>query len=161
MAEGGRSPARLRGDGDAGVALVEFALILPFLAVLVFGVIDLGRAWQLQNRLSNAAREGAAAVQFFPKSVTAGCRAGNNANDRARQEEPSLASAPGFAVSVVKVTSPTQTITGCDTSGVSIAPGDTVRVTVQANHDIITPLIGALTGDPIVVRRSVDVVVQG
>jgi Flp pilus assembly protein TadG len=155
-----------RPRGDHGVAIVEFALLLPFLAVLVFGVVDLGRAWQLQNRLSNAAREGAEAVQFFPYSVNLSCRAGNNAISRAREEEPGLASEPGYLVTVAKLTGGVATAYTTPTCAASsptmtISPGDTLRVTVQADHDVITPLIGGLTGDPILVKRSVDVVVQG
>ena len=48
---------RLRGDG--GAAAVEFALLLPFLALLVCGVIDLGRWFSAWNETKNAAREGA------------------------------------------------------------------------------------------------------
>lgn len=39
--------------------MVEFALVLPMLLVLVFGIIDFGRAFQGWITLSNAAREGA------------------------------------------------------------------------------------------------------
>lgn len=152
---------RSRRVPDRGAALVEFALILPVLSLLVFGVIDFARVSQLQNRLSNAAREAGAAVQFAPKSISAGCRNGNNTTDRAAQEEPGLTAHPGYSIEVVKVASGDPAVTGCDTSSVSIVPGDTLRVTVSAEHDLIAPLLGAVVGDPIEVRRSVDVVVQG
>jgi len=42
-----------------GQALVELALILPLLLLLVFGIIEFGRALYIKNTLSNAAREGA------------------------------------------------------------------------------------------------------
>jgi hypothetical protein len=44
---------------ERGVALVEFAMVLPLLLVLVFGIIDFGRAFQTWITLTNAAREGA------------------------------------------------------------------------------------------------------
>jgi Flp pilus assembly protein TadG len=151
-----------RGRGDRGLALVEFAIILPFLSLLVFGVVDLGRAWQLQNRLSNAAREGASVAQFFPTSVAAGCRSGSNATDRATQEDLELSAMDGFAVTVDKIVAGVaDPITGCESPSESAASGDMVRVTVRANYHLLTPLVGALTGDPIVASRSVDVVVQG
>jgi Flp pilus assembly protein TadG len=153
-----------RAEGDQGAALVEFALLLPFLAILICGTLDLGRAWQLQNRLSNAAREAAAAVQFSPANVNAGCNSGNNANDRAREEEQAAAATPGYAVTVAKVTSGTATAyTGCGTAsgGITFTPGDTLRITVQADFALLTPLVAAMTGDPIKLKRSVDVVVQG
>lgn len=45
-----------RRDDERGVALVEFALILPVLVLLVFGVLDFGRAinyWLDANHLAN------------------------------------------------------------------------------------------------------------
>ena len=49
-----RSAAR-----DRGAAAVEFALLLPVLLLLVFGIIDFGRALNAQITLTQAAREGA------------------------------------------------------------------------------------------------------
>lgn len=42
-----------------GQALAEFALVLPVVLLLIFGLIDLGRAVFLANSVTNAAREGA------------------------------------------------------------------------------------------------------
>lgn len=55
---------RFRRD-DRGAAAVEFALVLPILVVLVFGVVDFGRALFAYNYLTSAVREGGrfAAVQ--------------------------------------------------------------------------------------------------
>ena len=54
--------------GDAGAAVVEFALVVPVLFLIVFAVIDFGRALWTQNVLASAAREGAraGAVQQTP-----------------------------------------------------------------------------------------------
>jgi Flp pilus assembly protein TadG len=53
---------RRRSGGDTrdrGAAAVEFALLLPVLLLLVFGIIDFGRALNAQITLTQAAREGA------------------------------------------------------------------------------------------------------
>jgi Flp pilus assembly protein TadG len=42
-----------------GSQLLEFALVLPFLLVLLTGIIDFGYAFNLKQKLNNAAREGA------------------------------------------------------------------------------------------------------
>ena len=42
-----------------GVAVVEFALVLPFFILLVFGMIEVGRGIMVSQILTNAAREGA------------------------------------------------------------------------------------------------------
>lgn len=42
-----------------GVALIEFALVFPFLLVLTLCVIDVSRAFWVKNVVTQAAREGA------------------------------------------------------------------------------------------------------
>jgi Flp pilus assembly protein TadG len=55
--------ARVRRESalrdDAGAAAVEFALILPVVLLLLFGIIEFGRAWNVKQVLTDAAREGA------------------------------------------------------------------------------------------------------
>jgi Flp pilus assembly protein TadG len=46
-------------DGEHGAVAVEFAIILPFLLVLVFGIIDFGHAYYMKHVLQNSCREGA------------------------------------------------------------------------------------------------------
>lgn len=155
-----KRPTRRRSRGDRGVALVEFALILPFLAVLVFGVIDLGRAYQFRNRVTDSAREGGALAQFSPTSIDSGCDGTRNVEDRAIAEDRDLSEAPGFQVQVdYKAGSVAAPQTGCK-SATPPAEGNTVVVTVEADFDMITPLIGGLVGDPLTIRRSVEVVPQ-
>ena len=50
-----RSP----GGGQRSQALIEFALISPVLLLLLFGIIDIGRAIFYYDTISHAAREGA------------------------------------------------------------------------------------------------------
>ncbi len=45
-----------RSDGQA---LVEFALLVPLLALIALGIIEFGRIWMTMNVLASAAREGA------------------------------------------------------------------------------------------------------
>lgn len=49
--------AKSRRD-DRGAAAVEFAIVLPLLVVLVFGIIDFGRLFYAQITVTQAAREG-------------------------------------------------------------------------------------------------------
>jgi hypothetical protein len=42
-----------------GAAALEFALVLPMLMVLVFGVFELGMLWNANQVITDAAREGA------------------------------------------------------------------------------------------------------
>lgn len=47
------------GRGRSGQALVEFALVVPLLLVLVLGVVEFGRAWNVYQVITDAAREAA------------------------------------------------------------------------------------------------------
>jgi len=52
------SPRRMRRWGsESGQALVEFALVVPFLLVLIVGLVEFSRAWNTQQVLTDAARE--------------------------------------------------------------------------------------------------------
>ncbi len=47
-------------NGDArGASIVEFALVLPLLLLIVFGMIQFGMGWWLSQVVTNGAREGA------------------------------------------------------------------------------------------------------
>ena len=44
---------------ERGAAVVEFAIVLPFLMLLLIGIIELGLLFYNQQVLTNASREGA------------------------------------------------------------------------------------------------------
>jgi Flp pilus assembly protein TadG len=54
-----RSEARRARRGERGQTMVEFALIVPLMLVIVFGIVDFGRAYSVWVTITNAAREGA------------------------------------------------------------------------------------------------------
>lgn len=143
--------------------LVELALSAVVLILIVFGVIDLGRSYALQNRMANASREGAAIAQYKPGNVNTGCASGSNVVDRASNEDTGLAASSGFTVTVAKqVGASLVAFTGCGTPvGTTVSAGDTVVVTVKANFSVITPVIASMIGDTVVVSKSTSVVVQG
>lgn len=59
---GPASPRRRRGRrGQRGVAAVEFALVLPVLLILLFGIIEMGLFLYDKAVITNASREGARA----------------------------------------------------------------------------------------------------
>jgi hypothetical protein len=70
-----RSGLRRSIRNDRGVALVEFALVLPLLLLLLVGMLDFGRAftyWIDETHLANEAAR-FAAVNKLPGSCTAPC----------------------------------------------------------------------------------------
>ena len=50
---------RRRESREHGAALVEFALIVPLLSMFLFGIVQFGIAYDKQQSINSAAREGA------------------------------------------------------------------------------------------------------
>jgi Flp pilus assembly protein TadG len=149
-----------RAGGDGGAALVEFALVLPFLAILIFGAIDLGRTYELKNTLTNMAREGGSYAQYFPEAVdtngTDACANGNNIEDRALAEEPDVG---GVAITVRNMTTSTD-LTGCNPDPGT--GGEQIEVKATKSLTPFTPLLATiLDSGTITVSGQIEVVVQG
>ena len=82
---------RRRQHRDAGAVAVEFALILPIFLVLVLGIAEMGRAFNIQVSLTEAAREAAryAAIHNAETSYS-----NANAQDAGVAAAPSVALTP-------------------------------------------------------------------
>lgn len=138
---------------------MELALIAPVMVMLVFGVLDLSRAYRLNIRLENAAREGAAFAQIFPNDVS--CGTDPDIEDRVRAEEPTLASEPDFSIDVYgqDASGAFVAMSGC--TGTTAASGERVRVVVGARYDIATPLVASVVGGSLGLEGHAEVRVQG
>lgn len=148
-------PARCRGDGAA--ALVEFAILLPFLAIIVFGTIDFGRYYQAWNQTKNAAREGALYAERFPNQQRPGsgaCANPDNVEYKAKQELAENSADATFTVTIEPA------VPTCNPTPAPIVPGDTVTVTVSRHVELITPIAQAIIGD-VDITASVEAKVQG
>jgi Flp pilus assembly protein TadG len=67
---------RRRMKSERGAAVVEFALVVPILLGLVFGIAEFGNAFFVQATMAGAAREGARALALgdptaVPRAKTA------------------------------------------------------------------------------------------
>jgi len=109
---------------DRGAAAVEFAFIAPVLVLLVVGIAEFGRAYNVQNSLSAAAREGVRVMAIKNDATMA--------QDAAINAAPSVALARGdVAVSSL-----------CH-------PGADATVTITYQFTMLTGLLGpnlTLTG---------------
>lgn len=115
---------RRRGT-DSGAAAVEFALVLPLLLLILFGIIDFGRAYNMQISMTQAAREGVR-VLAVPQD---GSLPGSAALARARTE------AAAFPVTGLTIT------TAACPPPASVTPTTSpARVTVTRAYDYITPV---------------------
>lgn len=61
---------RHAGRRDGGQSLVELAIVLPILLALLVGIFEMGRAWNVYQVLTNAAREGARAAVIPTSSAS-------------------------------------------------------------------------------------------
>jgi hypothetical protein len=55
--------------GDRGAVAVEFALVLPVLVLILFGIVDFGRMLNAKITLTEAAREGARATALIDRDA--------------------------------------------------------------------------------------------
>jgi Flp pilus assembly protein TadG len=74
-------PARFRVlcKADHGAALVELALLVPFLLLLFIGAIDFGRAYYVGLQVANAAHAGAEYGSQYPSDTPGITSAAQNA----------------------------------------------------------------------------------
>jgi Flp pilus assembly protein TadG len=126
-----------------GQALVEFALVLPIIVLLIFGVIDAGRLVFTYNAVSNASRDGAR-VAIVNQSA-----AGTTTCDTtsATAYPVGCAVSAGLALNLapadVTVTyrDPTDT-TACN----PVTIGCLAVVQVTGHYQALTPIIGQILG---------------
>ncbi len=125
-----QKPARRGGaNSDRGAAAVEFALLLPLLVMLVFGLIDFGRAINAQITLTQAAREGARALAL----------------GQTDWQQRTVDAATGLGLTTADVTDPPDSlgVSGCSAPG-SFGTDDAV-VQVTYTFTFITP-VGSIFG---------------
>ncbi len=146
--------------GERGASILELALIAPVMILIVMGVLDLARGYQMQIRMENAAREGAAYAQLYPSRVD--CADGEDVLSRVSGEEAGVDSSPDFRVQVLSEDADgdlTVPVTGCD--GTPASPGERIEVRVSATFDVMTPMVERVVGDSIDISGSAEIEVQG
>jgi Flp pilus assembly protein TadG len=119
-------------QADSGAEIVEFALVLPFLLMLMAGIVDVARLFQSFEVATNAAREGARLASL----------PGYDLNN--------YATAKGRVTAYLAVGGATGSHS-TDITAVTIPVGagataDAVQVTVSYTHDfmILGPVIGLI-----------------
>ena len=84
-----------------GAVAVEFAVVAPVLLAVIFGMIQYGRAFEMQNQLQVAAREGA---RFASMDHTGMLASGQTSNQKLIQDVKNFLATYGVAASDVTVT---------------------------------------------------------
>jgi Flp pilus assembly protein TadG len=100
---------------ERGAAAVEFALVVPVLMAVVFGIVEVGTFYQRQIQLSNGAMIGARSVAHGSPATTA---------------KSAAASAAGVSTTDVTV-------------GTCSSTGSSVTVTINSSKTAVTGLFGS------------------
>jgi Flp pilus assembly protein TadG len=132
---------------EKGQSFVELGLSMVFLIVLLSAVIDLGWAFFTMIALRDAAQEAATVGSICPTDFA-----------KVRARAKASASAPldmsKFQDSQINVCIVTP---GSSTCGASVALGNSVQVTINYDHKIVTPFVGGFIGTqtyPLTARAS-------
>lgn len=135
------------------------AVMVPFLVIGMMGMLDLGRAFYYQIAITNAVREGAryAATPYYlglnPICPSASnCPTPSNAAIIARVKNELYGTGITVQDSDIQVFPDQSTRENDITNGT----GSQYAITVQAafKFNFITPIIGALIGDPLTINTS-------
>jgi len=128
--------------GRRGAVIVEFALVVPFLFITIFAVIDFSRAYSELNAINAALREGARTASTRKDLIT------------------DLATATTAVKAKMQQTSAVFGYKSLDLNTVTVVPDipaapEYVTVTVTA-HPVPLPVLGKFLGlAPFTVTRSV------
>ena len=133
---------------NRGQGILEFALVLPVLFLIVFGVLDLGRVFFATIGLTNASREGVRYLTLHPDDVSNELGSFLGSITAATDE----ANYAGLSVSGSQVTVDCSNTDGddfCDS-------GTPATVTVTSDFDLI---LGWVLPSPITITRSAVMIV--
>ncbi len=101
---------------DCGAAAVEFALVMPILFLLIFGIVDFGRMWNMQIAMTQGAREGVRVLAL-----------GGSVTDATTRTEQAAFPVTGMGIAT----------TACPAVP---SPTSDAQVTVSRQYNYITPI---------------------
>ena len=126
-----------------GAVIVEFALVVPFLFIIVFGVIDISRAYAQLNAINSGLREGARFASTLRETDIADAAFATNVKNRV-QNYAAVFGYNSLIVDSVHV-------------DLDVPLPDTQTITVRINaHPLPLPVLTRFIGvPPLRVTRSV------
>jgi Flp pilus assembly protein TadG len=135
-----------------GQALVEFAILLPLLALLLVMAIDFGRVFFGWVSITNAARIGADYAAQFPDAWDSG-----NTVQQDRFERLIRDNNAGCAIDTIEE----PTFTDYTGDGEVRGSSDHATVTLECTVDMLTPLAGLVVGSPVTMSAQATFPVRG
>ena len=135
-----------------GQALVELALLLPILLLIVYGALELGRAFFAIIAITNAAREGTRVYTFRPDVTTI---ANIVASVNEEIGNTPLVDPSNIDSIVIECGDPLATVAS-DADLAACAAEESIRITITYTHEIIFNLVFP---QPIPLTRSAEMMV--
>jgi Flp pilus assembly protein TadG len=121
---------KLRRRRHRGAAAVEFALVLPFLVMILFGIMEFGYAFFIQSSVASAARVGVRNYAINWKTTTAQDTAARN-------------TAIAVATSAVPVPGD---VVGAAFTSPCVTPGSQTTLTLTYRYHSLTGLLDGVLG---------------
>jgi Flp pilus assembly protein TadG len=135
--------------GERGQALAEFALILPLILFFIAGIVEFGRAWNVKQAVTDAAREGARYTVVKDPDVTL-------ADVEAKVEERlALASIEQSDIVISSADPDCAVVADCFHNEAGYGKEMTVSVSTQFQMGLVGALLG-WAGVPAVVEISTN-----
>jgi Flp pilus assembly protein TadG len=149
-----------RGRGDKAAALVEFALVMPLLFLLLFGVIEFSWAFFQNLDVRHGAREAArlAAVNYPDTSTTCTAGGAGACNDTLRTTLLTEAckhmddASSGVQIRAFRTTGPQGPSTNYEI-------GDTVTVQIRKDLDQLTGFLAPFLNN-VTLKSNVDIRIE-
>jgi Flp pilus assembly protein TadG len=141
-------PGSGREGRSRGQGLVEFALVFPVIALLLFGVLDLGRAVFAYNTIANAARQGARVAIVNQILISPDCAVSKPVEDP-NNPHWSIKTCAANAATSLGVTAADVSVTYSKPAGTALvcAPlnvGCIATVTVRYSYSPMTPIFSSI-----------------
>ncbi len=151
-----------RHEARSGQGIVELALLMPLLALILVGAIDIGRVYIDATRLNNAVKEGASIGLYQQNQDAINHRAWREVTDPTTVPPKRLLGPVGmvgdsnaqFRIRPIQ----------CLRNGVAIVcdgkpnPGDTLQVSAEYDFFPITTMILRIFPNKLTISRTVKVV---
>jgi Flp pilus assembly protein TadG len=125
-----------------GQSFVEFSFLAIFLAVLLAGVADFGRAYFIFIQMRDAAQEGASYGSFEPNDLS-----GIEARVRDTMKDPVDLSDPSVVQVTPELTNPPYACSGFNPSSLKT---NAIRVTIYYEMPIAVPFLGAIINSQVI-----------
>jgi Flp pilus assembly protein TadG len=152
-----------RGRDQRGAVAVEFALIMPILLLLVFGIIEFGYMLNRSTVVNNASRDGAR-VGSLNGTYADICQAVKDELTMTNIPVPALCGNAAAVPTAIIIDCKKVDGTACNATSASYdgfaLSGATTIVKVIYQHTLLTPIISSVLGNTVTLQQYTQMRVE-